>query len=81
MKKKNPKELWKTLKSICPSLDKANNSKVFIKKDGIILFYLTSKKNCQRHPANFLAEQPESVTEGLYATYAMNYWPFFKEYN
>ena len=31
-----PKEIWKTLKSLCLSSDKARQSNIFLKKDGAI---------------------------------------------
>ena len=67
-----PKELWKTLKSLGLSSDKARQSKIYLKKDDAIQiealenantfkkFYSELagglQKNCQGHPINLLVK-------------------------
>ena len=85
-----PKELWKTLKSLGLSSDKARQSKISLKKDGAIRFEALenantfekfSKKNCQGHPTNLLVKQPKTTTPRLHATYPMtlNFQTYLKK--
>ena len=77
-------ELWKTLKSLGLSSDKARQSKISLKKDAAIQFEALenannfkhstlnqpedSKKNYQGHPTNLLVKKPKT-TPRLHATY------------
>ena len=68
-----PKELWKVLKSLVLSSDKAKKSKICLRKDGTIQFEALENKNafknCQGHPTNLLIKQPETTTPRLHAVY------------
>ena len=55
------KELWKALKSLSLSSDKARQSKISLKKDCAIHF----------EAPNLLAKQPKTTTPRLHATYPM----------
>ena len=82
-----PEELWKALKSLGQTSDKARKPKIFLKKDGkfnlkhwktqILSKSSTlnqpeaSKKNCQMYPTNLLAKQPKPTTPRLHATFPM----------
>ena len=82
-----PKELWKTLKSLGLSSDKARKSKISLNKDGSIQFEALEnantfkrfyselagglQENCQGHPTSLLVRGPKTTTPRLHATYPM----------
>ena len=82
-----PKELWKTLKSLGLSSDKARKSKISLNKDGSIQFEALEnantfkrfyselagglQENCQGRPTSLLVRGPKTTTPRLHATYPM----------
>ena len=80
------KELWNTLKSLGLTLDKARQSKIYLKKDCAIQFEALEKANTfkrfyselaeglqgrQGHPTSLLVKQPKTTTARLHATHPM----------
>ena len=77
------KELWKTLKSLGLTLDKARQSKIYLKNDCAIQFealenvntfkriYSELAEGLQGHPTSLLVKQPKTTTARLHAAHPM----------